>query len=148
MRQGSAIVLYDRDCGWCRWTLAKLLAWDRDARLRPVALQDGESDRLLADMAPAERMASWHLVRPDGRRFSAGAAFPPLLALLPGGTPLARIAQALPQATECGYGWVAKHRSPLGRRLRRSWIERADERISARAAADARPAAGARRSGS
>lgn len=129
----ETIVLYDRDCGWCRWTLAKLLAWDRHRRVRPVALQADEADRLLADVAPAERMASWHLVRPDGRRFSAGAAFPPLLALLPAGAPLARLAAALPGPTERTYAWVAGHRSQLGSRLRRSWIERADRRISERA---------------
>ncbi|MDP9187873.1 MAG: DUF393 domain-containing protein, partial [Actinomycetota bacterium] len=59
-------VLYDRDCGFCRWSLSKLLAWDRSGRLRPVALQDPEADRLLAGMPEEERMDSWHWVTGDG----------------------------------------------------------------------------------
>lgn len=35
-------------------------------------------------------MASFHIVGPDGRRHTGGAAFAPLFELLPGGTPLAR----------------------------------------------------------
>ena len=27
------VALYDEDCGFCRWTLAKLLRLDRDGRL-------------------------------------------------------------------------------------------------------------------
>ena len=136
---GEALVLYDADCGWCRWTLAKFLAWDRHRRLRPIALQGLEADALLADMPHGERMASWHLVTEDERRFSGGAALAPLLRLLPGGGPLARCAEGFPRAVDRAYRWVAEHRSPLGRRLCRSWVERADARIGERsgpAAAD------------
>jgi predicted DCC family thiol-disulfide oxidoreductase YuxK len=132
---GRAIVLYDLDCGWCRWTLAKFLAWDRYRRLRPVALQGSEADALLSDMPHGERMASWHLVTDDEHRFSGGAALAPLLTLLPGGSPLARCADALPRIVDRSYRWVAEHRSPLGRRLRRSWVERADARIRERSRA-------------
>jgi hypothetical protein len=63
-----AIVIYDNDCGFCRWSLALLL--DRDARradpgrqaLRPLPLGTPEADYLLHDLSPAEREASWHLV--------------------------------------------------------------------------------------
>ena len=79
-------VLYDADCGFCRWSLAQLLALDRRQRLRPVALGTSEANGLLADLDPEARAASWHLVSPDGRRWSAGEAAPPLLRLLPGGT--------------------------------------------------------------
>ena len=41
-------VLYDADCGFCRWCLAQLLRLDRHGRLRPVALQDPEADLLLS----------------------------------------------------------------------------------------------------
>ncbi len=135
--RGEEIVLYDGDCGWCRWALAKVLAWDRDRRVRTVALQDAEADLLLSGMPSAERMASWHLVTADGRRFSGGAALAPLLRLFPGGALLARGAEAAPGVTDRGYRWVAEHRTPLGRRLRRSWVERADARIRERSAGDA-----------
>jgi predicted DCC family thiol-disulfide oxidoreductase YuxK len=82
-------VIYDDDCGFCRWTLAVLLSldrprairsrgergrpsppgwrlrWGRSAApgaLRPLPLGTEEADRLLADLSVAERNASWHLV--------------------------------------------------------------------------------------
>jgi predicted DCC family thiol-disulfide oxidoreductase YuxK len=112
-----AVLLYDSDCGFCRWSTAKILSWDRHGRLRPVALQEPESERLLPGMDEKTKMQSWHLVTPDGRVWSAGAAFPPLLRLLPGGGPLAALASALPRATERAYRWVSGHRDWLGRRL-------------------------------
>jgi len=113
----SATILYDRDCGFCRWSMDKILAWDRQDRLRPVPLQDPESDRLLPPMDPAMKMSSWHLVMDDGQLRSAGAAVAPLLALLPGGKPLAAIARTLPRMTDRGYRLVARNRDRLGRWL-------------------------------
>lgn len=110
----QTILLYDSDCGFCRWSVNKLLAWDRRRGLRPVALQDEESQELLNGMPEDERMASWHLVLPDGRVFSAGAAAPPLLRLLPGGSPLAALLATFPGMTERTYRWVTRHRDRLG----------------------------------
>ncbi len=116
-RNERSVLLYDSDCGFCRWSTAKILAWDRHGRLRPVPLQDPESDRLLRGMDQRTKMDSWHLVTPDGRARSAGAAFPPLLRLLPGARPLAALASAFPRTTERTYRWVSRHRDWLGRRL-------------------------------
>ncbi|CAN5466920.1 hypothetical protein BH20ACT15_BH20ACT15_09160 [soil metagenome] len=129
---GRPVVLYDRDCGFCRWCLSKLLAWDRRGRLRPVALQDPEADRLLAGMGESERMGSWHLAEPGGEVRSAGAAFPPLLRELPGGRPLAAAAVRAPRLTERAYRLVSGNRTPIGRRLTHGAKRRADERIAAR----------------
>jgi predicted DCC family thiol-disulfide oxidoreductase YuxK len=90
-------------------------AWDRHERLRAVALQDGEAARLLAGMGDAQRLASWHLVTEDGKRYSAGRALAPLLELLPGGAPVARLARAFPSATDAGYASIVRHRSRLSR---------------------------------
>ena len=111
-------MLYDADCGFCRWSLNRVLAWDRDDRLRPVALQDAEAERLLPDMDDEERMGSWHLVTADGERFSAGEAVPPLLALLPGGRVPARLAGAAQPLTNALYRLVASNRSFFGRLTR------------------------------
>ena len=62
-----------------------------------MALQDERAVALLSGMPEAERMASWHLVRPDGAVSSAGAAAPTLLRLLPGGAPLAAFAERFRQ---------------------------------------------------
>jgi predicted DCC family thiol-disulfide oxidoreductase YuxK len=109
---GQAAILFDARCGFCRQSVERILRWDRRGRLRPVALQDPEADELLGGMAEEQKRASWHLVTPDGRVHSAGAAFPPLLRLLPGGRPLAAVAAAFPALTERGYRYVARTRGP------------------------------------
>ncbi len=128
-------ILYDPDCGFCRVCVAVVLSWDRDGRLRPVALGTEEADTMLAGMPEAEQMASWHLAEPgwqrnvaenatnlghperDGPVWSAGAAFSPLFRLLPGGAPLARLTDRFPGAAKRGYRWVADHRSAFGKPL-------------------------------
>lgn len=122
----KATVIYDEDCGFCRWCLAVLLGAAGRGALRPVPLGSAEADRLLADLTVAERDASWHLVV-DGRRFSAGAALAPALALLPRGRRPAALVARFPGASERGYRLVAEHRGLLGRfvgeRARR-WADR------------------------
>jgi predicted DCC family thiol-disulfide oxidoreductase YuxK len=107
------VVLYDQDCGFCRWATGKLLVWDRRGRLRVVALQAPGADRLLPGLDPDRQMASWHLVTPDGRVRSAGRAVAPLLRLLPGGTPLAVVAESFPRTTDRLYDWTVRHRARL-----------------------------------
>ncbi len=124
-----AVVLYDRDCGFCRWTLARLLDLDRDLRLRPVALQDPQADQLLGGMPTGPKYASAHLVTPDGRIFSGGLAVAPILALLPHGTPASRVARLLPGPLRIGYDLVARHRGLLGRPLADSAKQRATATI-------------------
>lgn len=110
----QAVVLYDEDCGFCRWVMGKILGWDRAMRLRAVAVQDPEAERLVPGMDQERRMASWHLVTSDGRVRSAGRAVAPLLRLLPGGTPLAVLAETFPRTTDRLYGWTSRHRGRLG----------------------------------
>jgi predicted DCC family thiol-disulfide oxidoreductase YuxK len=114
---GQLAVLYDRDCGFCKWALDKILAWDRRRRLRPVAIQSDEGQRLLGEIPAERRLESWHLVD-DGTVRSAGAAAPQLFGALPGGRPLAAVLRAFPRLTERAYRWVAGHRDLLARLLR------------------------------
>ena len=125
-------VLYDRDCGFCRWALAVILRWDRRRALRPLALQDREVDELLAGIPAEERMASWHLVDPNGEVRSAGTAAAPLLRLLPGGRPIAALVERFPRASDRAYRWVADHRSWFGRPVTTGAKRRADALIERR----------------
>ncbi|MGH3038845.1 MAG: thiol-disulfide oxidoreductase DCC family protein [Gaiellaceae bacterium] len=109
----AAVILFDGSCGFCRRSVARILRWDRRGRLRPVALQDPEADELLGGTDAQRKMASWHLVTADGRVYSAGAAFPPLLRLLPGGRPLAALTAAFPALTERAYQYIARTRGPV-----------------------------------
>jgi predicted DCC family thiol-disulfide oxidoreductase YuxK len=108
-----ALLLYDADCGFCRWAAATILAWDQRDRLRAVPLQEGEAKALVPQKI---RMASWHLIT-RGARYSGGEAVAPLARLLPGGAPIAALAEMAPGLTESAYRWVADHRELLGRAL-------------------------------
>ena len=113
-------VLYDEDCGFCKWSLNKILAWDRRGVLRPVAIQSDEGQTLLtaAGVPAAKRLESWHLARAEGDLRSGGAALAPLFGELPGGRPLAAVARAFPATTDRAYRFVAGHRSWFARVLR------------------------------
>jgi predicted DCC family thiol-disulfide oxidoreductase YuxK len=113
----ESLVLYDQDCAFCKWSLDKILAWDRSKRLRAVAIQSEEGEQLLAGVDPQLRLDSWHLVS-DGKVFSAGAAAEPLARLLPWGRPLAAVFGAFPGLTERAYRYVAGHRDRWARLLR------------------------------
>jgi predicted DCC family thiol-disulfide oxidoreductase YuxK len=134
-RPPAVTVLFDRDCGFCRWSVGKLLAWDRGARLRPVAIQSDEGQRLLGDLASAERLASAHAIDARGRRTSAGDALAPLADVLPGGRPLAALARRAPGLARAGYRAIAGRRSLLGKLISDAAKARADERIRRREAA-------------
>jgi predicted DCC family thiol-disulfide oxidoreductase YuxK len=129
---GRHLVLYDRDCGFCRWSLSWLLRWDRRRSLVPLPLQDPIADRLLADLEPDARMASWHLITPAGERVSGGIAIAPLLGRLPGGSAFGRLFAAFPRATGRGYELVARHRGAVGRLIPARARARADDVIAGR----------------
>ncbi len=131
----KATVLYDEDCGFCRWTLAKVLAWDRLGRLRPEPIQSPEGDRLLAGMPEEQRLASWHMLGPDGALRSGGAAIPPLLEMLPRGERLARLAERAPGLLDRVYRWVASHRTLLGKPVTIGARRRADAAVARRRSA-------------
>ena len=125
-------MLYDADCGFCKWTLSLLLRWDRAARLAPVALQRPEAADLLVELAPAQQMASWHLISPSGERRSGGDALPPLLRALPGGRFPAAVFARFPKLTARGYRLVAEHRSELSRLVPPGAKQRAGQRVQER----------------
>ena len=132
MSDGRLVVLFDGECRWCRWSVARLVPLDTRHRLRLMEIQAPEAQRLLAGVPEEERLASAHAVTPDGRVFSGGDAAAPIAAELPAlawGAPLAR---ALPGPARAGYRLVADRRSLLGRRLDDRALERADRLIEKR----------------
>jgi predicted DCC family thiol-disulfide oxidoreductase YuxK len=129
----GVILIYDRDCGFCRWCLGKVLAWDRRRAVRPVALGTPEANELLADVPATERPKSWHLVDRGGAVHSAGAGFGPLFRLLPGGGPFAAVAARIPGVTESAYRFVSGNRGIWGKFVTDGAKRRADERIASRA---------------
>ena len=110
-------VLYDEDCGFCRWSTDKLKAWDTRRRLTFAAIQSAQGSELLVAVPEGQRLDSMHAVTPDGRVWSGGQAVRAILAELPGGSVPASIAAAFPGATDTTYRLVARHRERLGRIL-------------------------------
>lgn len=113
------VVLYDEDCGFCRWSSERLRAWDRRHALRFAPIQSAQGRRLLAPVPKVARLESMHAVTPDGRVWSAGAAVPVILRVLPAGAPAAVMARLAPGFTERAYRAVAARRVRLGALLGR-----------------------------
>lgn len=124
-------LLYDDDCGVCRVLLGVVLEWDRDKRLRPVALGSSEAAAILDGMSEDERWGSWHLSAPAGVQ-SGGAALPALFDVVPGGRPLAVLTGLAPGLSERGYRLVADNRSRLSPLVPAQLRRRADALIAAR----------------
>jgi predicted DCC family thiol-disulfide oxidoreductase YuxK len=111
----SATVLYDENCRFCRRSIDWIRALARGDSLAFAPIGSEAGEQLLRDLSPDERYASWHLVDEDGRRYSAGAAFSPLLRRLPALRWLAPVTEAFPAATESAYRLVSRHRGRLSR---------------------------------
>jgi predicted DCC family thiol-disulfide oxidoreductase YuxK len=139
------IVLYDADCGFCRWAAAWALRHDRHERLVAAAIQSPLGAELIGDLSPDERLASAHAVGPDGRRRSGGAAAAEVLATLDATALLGRLARRLPAAMDRLYDAVAARRMAVGRFVGAGARGRADRLLERRGVATAAELAARRR---
>jgi predicted DCC family thiol-disulfide oxidoreductase YuxK len=131
------IVLYDADCGFCRWTMAWATRRDHRHLLVPVPIQSPLGSELLADVVPSERLRSAHVLRDDGGRRSGGAAVGDVLSVLPPTRVLGRLAHSLPRTTALLYDVVAARRRSFGRLVGNQAGRRADELLGAASATTA-----------
>ena len=129
------LVFYDEECGYCRWSVAQLLRFDRDQRLRLIAIQSPEGERSLADVAPELRLESAHLIDGEGKLFSGGDAAAPIAAALPALAPTAALLRRLSSPVNASYNLIAANRERIGRLVGVSSRERADRAIAAHQAA-------------
>jgi predicted DCC family thiol-disulfide oxidoreductase YuxK len=120
------IVLYDDDCGFCRWAMAWALRHDRRQRLVAAPIQSPLGAELLGDLAPDRRLAAAHVVGADGRRRSGGAAAAAVLDRLDGTRLLGRLAGSAPGVTGYLYDAVAGRRTAFGRLVGEGPRRRAD----------------------
>ena len=109
------VVLYDEDCGFCRWTADRVLDLDRRGRIRVAPIQGPEGRRLLAAIPGERRLESMHVVDRSGAVRSAGSGLAPVLRELPLGGPLARLAELAPRLTDRLYRLAADNRTGLAR---------------------------------
>jgi predicted DCC family thiol-disulfide oxidoreductase YuxK len=125
------VVLFDADCGFCRWAMAWALRVDRRHLLVAVPIQSALGAELLDELAPSQRLSAAHVVQEDGRRVSGGAAAAMVLAALPPTRALGILARRLPETTERLYAVVAGQRTHLGRLVGRRARGRADRLVRA-----------------
>jgi predicted DCC family thiol-disulfide oxidoreductase YuxK len=131
------IVLYDADCGFCRWATAWAVRRDHHHALVAVPIQSPLGSELLVDVVPSERLRSAHVVRDDGCRRSGGAAVADVLSVLPPMRVPGRLARSLPRTTALLYGVVAARRKSFGRLVGKEARRRADDLLQALSATTA-----------
>jgi predicted DCC family thiol-disulfide oxidoreductase YuxK len=131
------IVLYDADCGFCRWATAWAIRRDRRHVLVAVPIQSPLGCELLVDIVPSDRLRSAHVVRDDGSRRSGGAAAADVLSVLPPTRALGRLTRSLPRTTALLYGVVAARRVSFGRLIGKQARRRADDLLGALSASTA-----------
>lgn len=119
-------VLYDDDCGLCRWTVVQLRSLDRHGRLEFVPLQHAAAHPERPDLvrlAQTHALAqSIHVARPDGRVRRGGGAMLELLDALPGGW-LLRPWAMLPgveRVVDLSYRLLARNTAGIGRLMART----------------------------
>ena len=117
-------LVYDADCGVCKFILARVLELDRAGRYRPLALQDPRAAELLPGLSEEERMRSFHIVDPDGTVHSAGDGLAELVPLLD---------RAPRGVSERAYWLVAGNRTRLGKLIPAAAKRQAQRRIDAAA---------------
>lgn len=127
----AVIVLYDNDCGLCRWSMAWALRHDGRKRLVAVPIQSPLGAEVLAELDEQERLRSAHVVDEHGARRSGGAAAADVLSELAPTRALGRLASRAPAPTSLLYDFVATHRHGFGRFVRQRARQRADELLGA-----------------
>jgi predicted DCC family thiol-disulfide oxidoreductase YuxK len=108
-------LVFDADCGFCRWSVERIARRARPGTIRLVEMQSDEGRALLAHLPPDVAESSWHLAAPDGTLHSAGDVVAPLASLVRGGGAVAAAARRFPRATDRAYRLGARNRALLGR---------------------------------
>ena len=113
-------LLYDADCGLCKFVVARVL--EVNHRVRPVALQDPFAAELLPGLTQEERLRSFHMVDATGGVHSAGAGLVELIPFL----------RRFPRVADRLYWLVAGNRDRLGRFIPGFARRQANRRIASR----------------
>jgi predicted DCC family thiol-disulfide oxidoreductase YuxK len=122
-------VLYDDDCGFCRWSAGQLRALDRHRRLELVPLQHATDHPDRPDLARLARShdlaGAIHVLRPDGETRAGGGAMLEIIDALPGGWLLRpwALLPGIEAVVDFGYRLVADRRSHVSAWLGRTGTE-------------------------
>ncbi|MCX6899125.1 MAG: DUF393 domain-containing protein [Verrucomicrobia bacterium] len=114
-QRGRARLIYDGGCGFCRASLARILALDPTGRIEPVDFRSVNVARLHPALTPEACHARMYLLEPGGRLDGGFHAFRRLTLWLPMLWPLAPFLN-LPGLELIGtpiYDWVSRNRFNL-----------------------------------
>jgi predicted DCC family thiol-disulfide oxidoreductase YuxK len=114
MNDRAVTVLYDDDCGFCRWSAERIRRLDRRGALTFASIQGPTGSELLHGVPSELRLVSMHVVTPDGRAWSGGEAVRVILDMLPGGAIPAAVAATFPETTDLLYRLVTRNRERFG----------------------------------
>jgi predicted DCC family thiol-disulfide oxidoreductase YuxK len=107
-------VLFDDDCGFCRWSADRIRRLDQGGALTFVPIQSDIGSDLLRAVPPGLRLTAMHAVTADGRVWSGGEAVRVMLRELPGGVIASTLAATFPGLTDRLYRLIARNRDRLG----------------------------------
>jgi predicted DCC family thiol-disulfide oxidoreductase YuxK len=107
-------LLYDDDCGFCRWSADRIRRFDRRGRLTFAAIQSARGAELLRLVPPELRLTTMHGVSTDGRVWSGGEGLRLIVRELPGGSLLGTVLDAFPDTTDAVYRSVVRNRERFG----------------------------------
>ena len=127
----KVIVLYDADCGFCRWAMAWAVRHDHQHALVAAPIQSPLGAALLADVPASERLREAHVIHDGHSRRSGGAAAADVLSTLPATRALGRLGHRLPHTTALLYRVLAARRASFGRLVGREARRRADDLLRA-----------------
>jgi hypothetical protein len=109
-------VLDEEDCGFRKWSLNRVLAWDgRHRRLRPVAIQSAEGAAVAGRGVGAEAPRLLASGFAGGEVRLAGAAAEPLARLLLGAAPASVRLSHVSAVDRARLRFVAGHRGGFAR---------------------------------
>jgi predicted DCC family thiol-disulfide oxidoreductase YuxK len=110
------VLLYDSGCRFCRFVARIVVRLDRHEHIAFLPIQDPQADPLLSDLTEGQRLASIHLVEPEGKRYSRGVALTRLIRHL--GMPAPKVLGRAYDPVSRNRGKFGKH-VPDGRAPRR-----------------------------
>jgi predicted DCC family thiol-disulfide oxidoreductase YuxK len=120
MTVDNLTVIFDGDCGICQASRRAAERRDAHHRLRFVAYQGADLDRIAPGLTREEARRALVVVHPDGRRWHGARAFVAVLRRLPGVWGMMGAVGTLPPVywlAEPFYRVIARHRAAISRWL-------------------------------
>jgi predicted DCC family thiol-disulfide oxidoreductase YuxK len=128
-QDGSVSLLFDAGCGVCTW-IANEVRLRGHGTISVSPIGSPTANELIGDLPAKEQWSSWHIVT-DGRRYSGGEGFAPLLRAVGAPRWLAHAAESQPKLVGATYAYMAARRAQWGRVVPSRAVARARQALAA-----------------